>query len=65
MNIWEFIIAPDLLLWGKLNSVFALLFIALIYFNEFIQQFPGSRFFSQHVEKTVVSKRAGETDRII
>ncbi|MCG8321145.1 MAG: DoxX-like family protein [Cytophagales bacterium] len=35
MNILEFILAPDLLLWGRLNSVFALLFIGLIYFNAF------------------------------
>lgn len=36
MNTLEFILVPDLLLWGKLNSLFALLFILLIYFNEFI-----------------------------
>ena len=36
MNLLEFILAPDLLLWGKLNAVFALLFIMLIYYNEFI-----------------------------
>ncbi len=36
MNILEFILVPDLLLWGKWNSVFALLFILLIYYNEFI-----------------------------
>ena len=36
MNILEFISVPKLLLWGKLNSFFALLFIVLIYFNEFI-----------------------------
>lgn len=35
MNTLEFIIAPDLLLWGKLNSLFALLFIILVYCNEF------------------------------
>lgn len=35
MNILEFIIAPDLLLWGRFNSLFAFLFILLIYFNEF------------------------------
>lgn len=35
MNILEFILAPDLLLWGRLNSVFALLFIGLIYLNAF------------------------------
>ncbi|WP_276133037.1 DoxX-like family protein [Polluticoccus soli] len=33
MNILEFVIAPDLLLWGRFNSVFALLFILLIYFH--------------------------------
>jgi hypothetical protein len=36
MNILEFFLAPDLLLWGKFNSVFALLFIGLIYYNEFV-----------------------------
>lgn len=36
MNILEFILAPDLLLWGKLNSVFAYLFILVIYYNEFV-----------------------------
>ena len=35
MNILEFILVPDLLLWGQLNSVFAFGFITLIYFNEF------------------------------
>ena len=35
MNTLEFILAADLLLWGKLNSVFAFLFILVIYFNEF------------------------------
>lgn len=35
MNALEFILVPDLLLWGKFNSVFALLLIAVIYFNEF------------------------------
>ena len=35
MNAIEFIFAPDLLLWGRLNAVFAFLFIVLIYFNEF------------------------------
>ena len=36
MNIIEFILAPDLLLFGKFNSIFALLFILIIYYNEFI-----------------------------
>lgn len=35
MNILEFMLVPDLLLWGKLNSLFALLFILAVYFNEF------------------------------
>jgi len=35
MNILEFILAPDLLLWGRLNAVFALCFIILVYYNEF------------------------------
>jgi uncharacterized membrane protein YphA (DoxX/SURF4 family) len=35
MNCIEFVLAPDLLLWGKANSVFAFIFIALIYYNEF------------------------------
>lgn len=36
MNIIEFILAPDLLLWGHYNSLFAFLFIVLIYTNEFL-----------------------------
>jgi hypothetical protein len=36
MNVIEFILAPDLLLWGKTNLVFAIMFILLIYYNEFI-----------------------------
>ncbi len=35
MNTLEFILVPDLLLWGKFNSLFALLLILVIYFNEF------------------------------
>jgi hypothetical protein len=35
MNVVEYILAPDLLLWGKMNSFFAFLFILVIYFNEF------------------------------
>lgn len=35
MNTLEFILVPDLLLWGRLNSLFALLFILLICLNEF------------------------------
>ncbi|MEM9886051.1 MAG: DoxX-like family protein [Bacteroidota bacterium] len=36
MNVIEFFLAADLLLWGKWNSIFALLFAFFIYFNEFI-----------------------------
>jgi uncharacterized membrane protein YphA (DoxX/SURF4 family) len=36
MNTLEFILVPDLLLWGRLNSLFALLFIGLIFSNEFL-----------------------------
>jgi hypothetical protein len=35
MNTLEFILVPDLLLFGRLNSVVALLFITSIYINEF------------------------------
>jgi uncharacterized membrane protein YphA (DoxX/SURF4 family) len=35
MNTLEFIHVPDLLLWGKLNSLFAFIFILVVYFNEF------------------------------
>ena len=35
MNIIEFILAPDLLLFGRMNIVFAAVFIVLIYVNEF------------------------------
>jgi len=36
MNILEFLLVPDLLLWGRFNSYFALLFIGLVYYNEFV-----------------------------
>ncbi len=35
MNILEFAFVPDLLLWGKANALFALMFILVIYYNEF------------------------------
>jgi len=35
MNAIEFILVPDLLLWGKQNSLFAFVFILVVYFNEF------------------------------
>lgn len=36
MNILEFILVSDLLLWGRLNSMLALLFIGIVYYNEYI-----------------------------
>jgi len=36
MNSFEFVLASDLLLWGKWNFVFVLLFCIFIYYNEFI-----------------------------
>lgn len=35
MNTIEFILVPELLLWGKLNALFAFIFILVVYFNEF------------------------------
>ena len=35
MNILEFSLASDLLLWGKMNIFFAFLFILVVYYNEF------------------------------
>jgi hypothetical protein len=35
MNTLEFLLVPDLLLWGRANALFAFLFILLIYYNEF------------------------------
>jgi hypothetical protein len=34
MNLLEALLAPDLLLWGRWNALFALLFMGLIYYNE-------------------------------
>ena len=35
MNVLEFILVPDLLLWGRFNALFAFLFMLLIFYNEF------------------------------
>lgn len=35
MNVLEFILVPDLLLWGKFNIIFACMFMFLIYYKEF------------------------------
>lgn len=34
MNIIEFIMVPELLLWGKFNIIFAFLLILIIFYNE-------------------------------
>lgn len=36
MNILEFILVPELLLWGRFNIIFAFQFIGLVYYNEFV-----------------------------
>lgn len=36
MNVLEVILVPELLLWGSLNLLFAVLFVFLIFINEFI-----------------------------
>jgi hypothetical protein len=36
MNIIEFILVPDLLLWGRANLIFAGVFILAIYVSEFV-----------------------------
>ena len=43
MNALEAWLAPDLLLWGRANAVFASLFIALLYYYEFVLPRPSSR----------------------
>ena len=35
MNILEFFLVQDLLLWGKANAIFAFILILVVYFNEF------------------------------
>jgi hypothetical protein len=35
MNVLEFILVPDLLLWGRLNLLFASMFILIIWYNAF------------------------------
>lgn len=38
MNIIEFILAPDLLLFGKMNALFALILIVVVYYHGFVFQ---------------------------
>jgi len=43
MNILEFFLVPDLLLWGKWNAIFAFLFIGLVYWNGSQQNKIGNK----------------------
>ena len=43
MNTIEFFLAPDLLLFGKGNAVLALVFIAVVYCNEFMLRTPPNQ----------------------
>jgi hypothetical protein len=36
MNVIEFVLVPELLLFGKINSILAMLFCLLVYFNAFV-----------------------------
>jgi hypothetical protein len=36
MNVIEAVVASEILLWGKLNALFALVFIGVIYTNEWV-----------------------------
>lgn len=42
MNLLEFLLVPELLLWGKANALFALLFMGVIYYNEFVLNKPAA-----------------------
>jgi len=42
MNTIEFILAPDLLLFGHINAIVAACFITIIYLNEFVLIKPGN-----------------------
>ncbi|MFZ1379441.1 MAG: DoxX-like family protein, partial [Saprospiraceae bacterium] len=35
MNIFEFLVVPDQLLWGRFNILFAFIFIFIVYCNEY------------------------------
>lgn len=38
MNIIEFVLAPDLLLWGRFNILFAFVFIIIVYYNQYFAE---------------------------
>jgi hypothetical protein len=35
MNTLQFFLVPELLLWGRMNAIFALMFMGIIFLNEF------------------------------
>jgi hypothetical protein len=37
MNVLEFLLAPDLLLFGRFNLAIAIGFVGLVYYNEFVR----------------------------
>jgi hypothetical protein len=43
MNTLEYVLAPDLLLWGRANALFAGLFVGLLYYYEFVLPRPSAR----------------------
>jgi hypothetical protein len=43
MNTLEYVLAPDLLLWGRTNALFAGLFVGLLYYYEFVLPRPSAR----------------------
>jgi hypothetical protein len=43
MNTLEYVLAPDLLLWGRANALFAGLFVGLLYYYEFVLPRPFAR----------------------
>lgn len=43
MNTMEYVLAPDLLLWGRANVLFASLFVGLLYYYEFVLPRPSAR----------------------
>lgn len=43
MNALEFFLAPELLLWGKMNAFFALLLMGVVWVNEFYFNKPKSQ----------------------
>lgn len=44
MNTIEFVVVPDLLLFGRINIVFAFFFILIIYLNEFALKNPKQEY---------------------